>query len=61
MMDDAIVIAENIATELGKGKGVLDATVDGVRRVAPGVLSSFLTTVAVFTPLAFLSGDIGRC
>ncbi|MEE4379813.1 MAG: efflux RND transporter permease subunit, partial [Candidatus Competibacteraceae bacterium] len=30
------------------------------RQVAPGVLASFLTTVAVFGPLAFLEGDIGK-
>lgn len=60
LMDDAIVIAENIATQLNRGKSALDAAVDGTRQVMPGVLSSFLTSVAVFAPLAFLSGDIGK-
>ena len=60
LMDDAIVIAENIATQLQKGKSALDAAVDGTREVAPGVVSSFLTTIAVFGPLAFLEGDIGK-
>lgn len=60
LMDDAIVIAENIATQLRKGKSALDAAIDGTRQVMPGVLSSFLTSVAVFTPLAYLSGDIGK-
>lgn len=60
LMDDAIVIAENIATQLRRGKSALDAAVDGTRQVMPGVLSSFLTSVAVFAPLAFLSGDIGK-
>lgn len=60
LMDDAIVIAENIATQLRRGKSALDAAVYGTRQVMPGVLSSFLTSVAVFTPLAFLSGDIGK-
>ena len=60
MMDDAIVIAENIARELEHGAGVLESTVRGVQGVAPGVLSSFLTTVAVFGPLAFIQGDIGK-
>lgn len=59
LMDDAIVIAENIASHLKKGKSPLDAAIDGTTQVMPGVLSSFLTTTAVFTPLAFLSGDIG--
>ena len=60
LMDDAIVIAENIATQLRKGKSVLNAAVDGTREVLPGVMSSFMTSVAVFAPLAFLSGDIGK-
>ena len=60
LMDDAIVIAENIATHLRRGKSALNAAIDGTRQVMPGVLSSFLTSVAVFTPLAFLSGDIGK-
>jgi len=59
LMDDAIVIAENIATHLKKGKSALQAAVDGTKQVMPGVISSFLTTTAIFFPLAFLSGDIG--
>jgi len=59
LMDDAIVIAENIATHLRKGKTALQAAVDGTRQVMPGVFSSFLTTTAIFFPLAFLSGDMG--
>jgi len=60
LMDDAIVIAENIATQLNKGKSALEAAIDGTREVGPGVLSSFLTSIAVFGPLAFLEGDIGK-
>ncbi len=60
LMDDAIVIAENIATHLRKGKSAFRAAVDGTKQVMPGVLSSFLTSVAVFTPLAFLSGHMGK-
>ena len=59
LMDDAIVLAENIATHRAKGKSSLDAAIDGTRQVAPGVLASFLTTLTVFGPLAFLSGEIG--
>ena len=60
LMDDAIVIAENIATQLNRGKSAMEAAICGAREVAPGVLSSFLTSVAVFGPLAFLEGDIGK-
>lgn len=60
LMDDAIVISENIASHLRKGKKALDAAVDGTLQVMPGVVSSFLTTTAIFLPLAFLSGDMGK-
>ena len=59
MMDDAIVIAENIARHRATGRPVMEAAVEGTREVAPGVLASFLTTVAVFGALAFLQGTIG--
>ncbi|SDE56686.1 efflux RND transporter permease subunit [Ruegeria marina] len=58
VMDDSIVISESIAVETADGV-TLDAVVRGVTAVAPGVLSSFLTTAAVFTPLSFLNGDLG--
>lgn len=60
LMDDGIVIAENIATHRAQGKPALQAAVDGVREVQGGVFSSFITTVCVLGPLAFLDGDIGR-
>ncbi len=60
LMDDAIVISENIATQLRKGKGAMQAAIDGTSQVSPGVISSFLTTVSVFGPLAFLSGNMGK-
>ena len=59
LMDDAIVIAENIARHRHAGLPPLEAAVTGSKEVAPGVLSSFFTTVAVFGALAFLRGDIG--
>jgi hydrophobic/amphiphilic exporter-1 (mainly G- bacteria), HAE1 family len=59
LIDNAIVISENIATRLQRGMAPLDAAIEGTREVAPGVTASFLTTVAVFAPLAFLKGEIG--
>ncbi|MDP6787358.1 MAG: efflux RND transporter permease subunit [Rhodospirillales bacterium] len=59
IMDDAIVISENIATHWQRGKTPIEAAVDGVREVAPGVISSFLTTACIFGSLAFLTGHIG--
>ena len=60
LMDDGIVIAENIASHLTRGKSPLQATVDGVNEVKIGVISSFLTTVCVLGPLATIQGDIGK-
>jgi len=59
LMDDAIVISENIATQIRKGSNALEAAVQGTRQVLPGVLSSFLTTVMIVGPLAFMAGKMG--
>ncbi len=60
LMDDGIVLAENVAAHLARGKSGVQAAIDGVREVASGVLSSFTTTICVFLPMAFLEGNIGR-
>lgn len=60
LMDDAIVIAENIAAERQKGKSPLDAVVDGTKKVARGVLSSFATTIMIFSSLLVMKGDLGQ-
>ncbi|MDJ0807258.1 MAG: efflux RND transporter permease subunit [Gammaproteobacteria bacterium] len=60
LMDDAIVIAENIAARLGRGDKPMQAAVTGVKQVLPGIASSFTTTVLVFGSLAFISGEIGQ-
>ena len=60
LMDDAIVIAENIAARLEKGDRPLQAAVTGATQVRQGVLSSFATTLLVFGSLAFIGGDIGQ-
>jgi len=59
LMDDAIVIAENIVAKRREGKSPLEAAIDGARQVAPGVISSFLTTAMIVGPLAFMSGKMG--
>jgi len=60
LMDDAIVLAENIATHRLRGKKALAAVVAGVAEVRNGVLSSFATTVCIFAPLSFVTGQMGR-
>ncbi len=60
LMDDGIVIAENIARRRALGEPAMQAAVEGVKEVAGGVFSSFLTTCCVLGPLMFLSGELGR-
>ena len=60
LMDDAIVIAENIATRMAKGDTPIHAAIEGVHQVLPGIASSFATTLMVFGSLAFITGEIGQ-
>ena len=60
LMDDAIVIAENIASQVALNDSIDDGVVIGVTSVFTGVVSSFLTTLAIFGGMAFISGTIGQ-
>lgn len=60
VMDDAIVITDSIATHARTAANPREAVVAGTRSVLAGVVSSFLTTAAVFVPLAFLVGELGE-
>ncbi|MFT5440729.1 MAG: HAE1 family hydrophobic/amphiphilic exporter-1, partial [Alphaproteobacteria bacterium] len=60
LMDDAIVIAENVATKRSEGLAPLDAAIEGAQQVLPSVFASFATTTCIFGSLAFLKGDIGQ-
>ncbi|GGA59530.1 efflux RND transporter permease subunit [Pelagibacterium lentulum] len=60
LIDSAVVINENIARHASAGLNIIEAANRGVKEVSGAVLASFLTSVAIFAPLAFLEGDIGR-
>jgi HAE1 family hydrophobic/amphiphilic exporter-1 len=60
VVDDAIVMLENIVRHLEMGKPPLQAALDGSREVGFTIVSMTLSLVAVFIPLLFLSGIIGR-
>ncbi|MBP89689.1 MAG: multidrug transporter [Planctomycetaceae bacterium] len=60
VVDDAIVIAENVYAHRLQGKNGWRASVDGTVEVAPAVISSVLTTVVAFIPLAFVTGEMGK-
>ncbi len=60
VVDDAIVVLENIYRRMETGETVIRAAVFGSRQVAFAVIATTLTLVAVFVPVAFQSGQIGR-
>ncbi len=59
VMDDSIVLSESIAVHAKDGVSV-DSVTRGVMAVMPGVTASFLTTLAIFLPLSFLAGELGK-
>jgi len=60
VVDDSIVVLENIKRHLEYGEEKIRAVLDGTREVAGAVTASTLTTVAVFLPIAFVSGIAGE-
>ncbi len=60
LIDDAIVVRENIMRHLAKGQGHRQAALDGTAEIGLAVLATTLTIVAVFLPVAFMGGIIGR-
>ena len=60
VVDDAIVMLENIVRHLEMGKNKLQAALDGAREIGFTILSMTLSLVAVFIPLLFMGGIIGR-
>ncbi len=60
VVDDAIIMLENIHRHMEMGKTRMQAAVDGAAEVGFAILATTLALVAVFVPVAFLSGRIGR-
>jgi len=60
VVDDAVVMLENIVRHLEAGKPKLQAALDGAAEVGFTILSMTISLVAVFIPLLFLPGVIGR-
>ncbi|MDB6127209.1 MAG: multidrug transporter AcrB [Verrucomicrobia bacterium] len=60
VVDDAIVVLENIYRRMEDGEPVIRAAIFGSREVAFAVIATTLTLAAVFVPVAFQSGQIGR-
>ncbi|MFZ6845975.1 efflux RND transporter permease subunit [Undibacterium sp. RuTC16W] len=60
LIDDAIVVRENIVRHLGMGKGHKQAAEDGTNEIGLAVMATTFAIVAVFVPVAFMNGMIGR-
>ena len=60
LIDDAIVVRENIFRHLEMGKSPIKAALDGTAEVGLAVTAVTLAVLAVFGPIAFLSGVIGQ-
>ena len=59
MIDSSIIVTENIAQYRGRGDSLEEACIKGTSEVITPMLSSTLTTIAVFFPLVFMSGIAG--
>lgn len=60
VVDDAIVITENIYLKIESGMKPLQAGIEGSKEIFFAIISTTITTVAVFFPIVFLEGMTGR-
>jgi multidrug efflux pump len=60
VVDDAIVMIENIIRHMDMGKTPLQAAFEGAKQIGFTVLSISLSLVAVFIPITFMGGIMGR-
>ena len=60
LIDDAIVVRENIVRHVQMGKSAHDAALDGTNEIGLAVLATTLSIVAVFLPIGFMGGIVGK-
>jgi HAE1 family hydrophobic/amphiphilic exporter-1 len=60
LIDDAIVVRENIVRHVHMGKSAYNASLDGTEEIGLAVLATTLSIVAVFLPIGFMGGIIGK-
>ena len=60
LIDDAIVVRENIVRHVQMGKTSYQASLDGTQEIGMAVLATTLSIVAVFMPIGFMGGIIGK-
>ena len=60
LIDDAIVVRENIVRHVQMGKSPYQAALDGTQEIGLAVLATTFSIVAVFLPIGFMGGIIGK-
>ena len=60
LIDDAIVVRENIVRHVQMGKASYEAAMDGTNEIGLAVLATTFSIVAVFLPIGFMEGIIGK-
>jgi hydrophobic/amphiphilic exporter-1 (mainly G- bacteria), HAE1 family len=60
LIDDAIVVRENIVRHIAMGKSAHDAALAGTEEIGLAVLATTLSIVAVFLPIGFMGGIVGK-
>lgn len=60
LIDDAIVVRENIVRHLERGQGHYEAARDGTAEIGLAVMATTGSIMAVFIPIAFMKGIVGR-
>jgi len=60
LIDDAIVVRENIVRHVQMGKSAHDAALQGTNEIGLAVLATTLSIVAVFLPIGFMGGIVGK-
>jgi len=60
VVDDAIMVMENIFRHREGGKGLVRAALEGTKEIAFAALAATLAVVAIFVPVVFMKGIIGR-
>ena len=60
LIDDAIVVRENIVRHVQMGKSAYKASLEGTQEIGLAVLATTLSIVAVFLPIGFMEGIIGK-
>ncbi|MDF1667938.1 MAG: efflux RND transporter permease subunit [Planctomycetota bacterium] len=60
IIDDSIVVIENTTRHMEAGKGRFEAAILGISEIGFAVIATSLTIAAVFVPVAFMKGLVGR-